>query len=187
MYWRNLYRESKAAMAKDQRIINDLQELYLEWKGKFLNLDRFANLNMLEFLEKLQVYWCMCPETHRVKLLTLSSFIRKWWKSSLRILQWSKRPRCSLGSLVPKFEFELMKVVRLSFIYCFAFYSYFKCLQIKCSNIVEINNKITKRFSYKNAFLHAFIQFLNKKLILFSSSCSTLNPQHRYNTRASAR
>lgn len=80
MYWRNLYKESKAATAKDQRIINDLQELYLEWKGKFLNLDRFADLNMLELLEKLQVYWFMCPETHHIKFFNFVKFCKKMVK-----------------------------------------------------------------------------------------------------------
>lgn len=57
------------------------------------------------------------------------------------ILQRSRGPEWSLSSLVLEFEFELMKVVILDFIYCSAFYSYLKFLQIKCSNIVEINNK----------------------------------------------
>lgn len=81
MYWRNLYRESKAAMVEDHRIIKDLQGLYLEWKGKFLNLARFSNLNMLEFPEKLQeVYWCMCPENTPPQVFNFVKFCKKMVK-----------------------------------------------------------------------------------------------------------
>ncbi|XP_050916156.1 uncharacterized protein LOC127131270, partial [Lathyrus oleraceus] len=62
-YWRNLYRDIEATKAEDVRIIQDLQGLYTEWKGKFLKLSGFASSIMRELPEKLQeADWCMCPE-----------------------------------------------------------------------------------------------------------------------------
>ncbi|XP_050887708.1 uncharacterized protein LOC127092861 [Lathyrus oleraceus] len=61
-YWRNLYRDIEVTKVEDLRIIQDLQGLYTEWKGKFLRLSRFANSVIQELPEKLQeVDWCMCP------------------------------------------------------------------------------------------------------------------------------
>ncbi|XP_050895482.1 uncharacterized protein LOC127102110 [Lathyrus oleraceus] len=62
-YWRNIYRDIEVTKAEYLRIIQDLKGLYIEWKGKFLRLSRFANSVMQELLEKLQEDdWCMCPE-----------------------------------------------------------------------------------------------------------------------------
>ncbi|XP_050890237.1 uncharacterized protein LOC127095610, partial [Lathyrus oleraceus] len=62
-YWRNLYRGIEVTKAEDVRIIQDLQGLYTEWKGKFLKLSGFASSIMRELPEKLQeADWCMCPE-----------------------------------------------------------------------------------------------------------------------------
>lgn len=54
VYWKRLYREARATLDEDQKVIKELQELYVEWNGKFRNLARFVNLNMLELPEKLQ-------------------------------------------------------------------------------------------------------------------------------------
>ena len=62
-YWRNLYRYIEVTKAEDLRIIQDLQGLYTEWKGKFLKLSGFVSSIMQELPEKLQeADWCMCPE-----------------------------------------------------------------------------------------------------------------------------
>ncbi|XP_050878259.1 uncharacterized protein LOC127082076, partial [Lathyrus oleraceus] len=53
-YWRNLYRDIEVTKAEDVRIIQDLQGLYTEWKGKFLKLSGFASSIMRELPEKLQ-------------------------------------------------------------------------------------------------------------------------------------
>lgn len=53
-YWRNLYRDIEVTKVEDQRIIQDLQGLYVEWKGKFLRLSRFTNSIMQELPGKLQ-------------------------------------------------------------------------------------------------------------------------------------
>lgn len=76
--WRKLYGEAITALEEDQRVIKKLQYLYVEWKGKFLNLDRFSNLNILELPEKLQeVDWCMCPENTPPQVFNFVKFCKK--------------------------------------------------------------------------------------------------------------
>ncbi|XP_050875865.1 uncharacterized protein LOC127079525, partial [Lathyrus oleraceus] len=62
-YWRNLYRDIEVTKAEDVRIIQDLQGLYTEWKGKFLKLSGFASSIMRELPEKLQeADWCIARQ-----------------------------------------------------------------------------------------------------------------------------
>ncbi|KAI5409381.1 hypothetical protein KIW84_054983 [Lathyrus oleraceus] len=42
VYWKRLYREARATLDEDQKVIKELQELYVEWNGKFRNLARTA-------------------------------------------------------------------------------------------------------------------------------------------------
>lgn len=80
-YYRNLYRGAETTMVEDQHITKYLQDLYLKWKGEFLNLARFANLTMQELLEKLQeVYWCMCPENTPYQVFNFVKFCKKMLK-----------------------------------------------------------------------------------------------------------
>lgn len=41
-------------MSKNQVIYRDLRSLYNEWKGEFLNLSRFVNEIIQDYLENLQ-------------------------------------------------------------------------------------------------------------------------------------
>jgi len=78
VYWKRLYREARATLDEDQKVIQKLQELYVEWNGKFRNLARFVNLNMLELPEKLQeADWCMCPENTPPQVFNFVKFIKK--------------------------------------------------------------------------------------------------------------
>lgn len=59
-YWRKLYKYIKVTKAEDLHIIQDLQGLYVEWKGKFIRLSKFSNPIMQELPGKLkEVDWCM--------------------------------------------------------------------------------------------------------------------------------
>ncbi|XP_050919480.1 uncharacterized protein LOC127137027 [Lathyrus oleraceus] len=81
VYRKRLYRETRVALDEDQQVIKKLQELYIEWNGKFRNLARFFNLNMLELPEKLQeVVWCMCPENTPPQVFNFVKFCKKMVK-----------------------------------------------------------------------------------------------------------
>lgn len=95
-YWKGLYEETNATMAEDQRIIKDLQEIYLEWKGKFLNLSIVSNSIIQELPEKLQeADWCMCHENTPYKVFNFVKFYKKMLKFSLTILQRFVGLKCS--------------------------------------------------------------------------------------------
>ncbi|KAI5427148.1 hypothetical protein KIW84_032534 [Lathyrus oleraceus] len=46
---RRLYREARATLDEDQKVIQKLQELYVEWNGKFRNLARKEELKKAEY------------------------------------------------------------------------------------------------------------------------------------------
>lgn len=72
-----MYREARVALDDDQHIIRKLQDLYVEWNGKFVNLSRFSNLNMLELLEKLQeADLSMCPENTPPQVFNFVKFCK---------------------------------------------------------------------------------------------------------------
>ncbi|XP_050876361.1 uncharacterized protein LOC127080074 [Lathyrus oleraceus] len=73
--------EARATLDEYQQVIKKLQELYVEWNGKFRNLARFVNLNMLELPEKLQeADWCMCPENTPPQIFNFDKFCKKMMK-----------------------------------------------------------------------------------------------------------
>lgn len=53
IYWRNLYKDIDVTKVEDLCIIQDLQGLYVKWKGKFRRLSKFANSIMQELPGKL--------------------------------------------------------------------------------------------------------------------------------------
>ncbi|XP_050877118.1 uncharacterized protein LOC127080871 [Lathyrus oleraceus] len=76
-----VYREDRVSLDEDQHVIKKLLDLYVEWNGKFFNLARFANLNMLELPEKLQeVDWSMCPENRPPQVFNFVKFFKRMVK-----------------------------------------------------------------------------------------------------------
>lgn len=87
-----LYREARASLDEDQRVIKKLQDLYVEWNGKFVNLARFVNLNMLALPEKLQeADWRMCPENTPPQVFNFVKFCKRMVKELTTDLATIKR------------------------------------------------------------------------------------------------
>lgn len=81
VYWMNLYRESRAAMTEDQRIIKDLQESTLSGRENSSTWQDLLISKFQNFQRKLQEFdWCMCPKNTPPQVFNFVTFCKKMEK-----------------------------------------------------------------------------------------------------------